>query len=178
MNALRNFMIGSFLVCSVLPGFAADDLFLRIQDSNGYTRVIPLDAKRAITKIENFKAGIYTFTLTNRIGQALKIGDKPMRRWATVKLSAQTTSESYANAVIANAMGTPTEVAACTECSREIYIEKQVAAGSTFSETIEIGKDGILLIDFGGNWSDGRRLFANDWETQENQESMYVDGSK
>ncbi len=145
-------------------------MFLKIEGANGYTKVIPLDCKdgsckRAITKIENFKAGTYTFTITNEAGQAMRIEDKPIRRRATVKLSVQTTSAEYANAIIAHAMGTPTTFeAACTDCSREIYIEKQVAAGSTFSETIEIGKDGILLLDFGGIWSDGGLMFADDWK--------------
>lgn len=173
MKLLRNILIWSFVTFAVIPSFASTGMFLKIEGTGGYTKVIPLDCydgscKRALTKIENFKAGTYTFTVTNEHGQALKVEDKPMRRFASVKLSAQVTSEEYANAVIAAAAGTPTAQLVCTGCSREIYIEKQVPAGRTFSETIEIAADGILLVDFGGFWEDGEHIFADDWGPQVN----------
>lgn len=169
MKALRNILIWSFVVVAVMPSFAALDMFLKIEGANGYHKIIPLGCKdgtckKGITKLENFQAGTYTFTITNEQGDALKIEDKPHRRSASVRLGTQITSRAYADAIIAKEMGTPIGDTTCTNCSPKHAIEKTVPAGSTFSETIQVPSDGVLLVDFSGVWSDGGIMFTDDWE--------------
>ena len=169
MKTLRKILIWSFTAFAVIPSFAALDMFLKIEGPNGYHKIIPLGCKdgtckKGITKIENFKAGTYTFTITNEQGDALKLEDKPMRRKSIVKLATQITSPAYANAVIAREMGTPKGDTSCSDCAPKALVEKIVPAGNTFSETVVIHSDGTLLVDFSGIWEDGGIMFTDDWE--------------
>jgi hypothetical protein len=168
MKPLRNILLWALIVFAVIPSYAALDMFLKIE-GNGFHTIIPLGCKdgtckKGITKLEHFKAGTYTFTICNEKGDALKIEDKPMRKTASVRLTTQTTSRAYADAIIAKEMGTPMGDTTCMNCSPKVVIEKLVPAGSTFSETIQIAGDGVLLVDFSGVWSDGGIMFTDDWE--------------
>jgi hypothetical protein len=169
MKTIRQIILPLILALS-LPAFGATDMYLKIEGPNDYHKIIPLlckdgACKRSMTKIQNFRAGTYTFTITDETGKALQLEDKPMRRSATVNLSVQTASDEYADAVISAAMGTPVSEAICEDstCSPEVYVEKHLQAGNTFTETIEIIKDGVLLVDFGGIWSNGGFMFTDDW---------------
>ena len=169
MRSLRKFLFWSFVLLAITPSYAAMDMFLKIDGANGYHKIIPLGCKdgtckKGITKVENFKAGTYTFTVTNEKGDALKIESKPLRRTGIVKLSTQVTSVEYANAIIAREMGTPKGDTFCSSCSPKNLLEKTLPAGSIFSETVEIVADGTLLVDFSGIWEDGGIMFTDDWE--------------
>jgi len=169
MKSLRKILFWSLVLFVVTPGYAALDMFLKIEGANGYHKIIPLGCKdgtckKGITKVENFRAGTYTFTITNEQGDALKVESKPLRRTGIVKLSTQVTSLEYANAIIAKEMGTPMGDTTCTNCSPKIQLEKVIPAGSTFSETVEIVANGTLLVDFSGLWEDGGIMFTDDWE--------------
>jgi len=172
MKPLRNILLAALLVFAIAPSYAAMDMFLKIE-GNGYHKIIPLGCKdgtckKGITTLENFKAGTYTFTITDEKGDALKVESKPMRKRTTVKLATQVTSVEYANAVVAREMGTPKGDTFCTECSPKHLLEKVVPAGSIFSETVEIVADGTLVVDFSGIWEDGGIMFTDDWEPQVN----------
>lgn len=169
MKSLRNIWLAALIVCIAQISYAALDMYLKIEGANGYHKIIPLGCKdgtckKGITKIDNFLAGTYTFTICNEKGDALKVEDKPMRRSAEVKLSTQITSSAYAEAMIAKEMGTPMRDTTCTGCSPKLNLRKMISAGSTFSETVQIIGDGTLLIDFSGVWEDGGIMFTDDWE--------------